>query len=373
MSETVLEEMIKSYMNTRQPVHTFGWQGGEPTLMGLDFFRKTADFQQKYGRSGDSVANGLQTNATLIDDEMAKHFSKYRFLLGCSLDGPAKMHNRYRRSRGGRPSHEKVLKGIETLKRHNVEFNILILVSQANVSHAREVYHYLVDKGFYYHQYIPCVEFDGNGNLQAYAINGVEWGNFLCELFDAWYEEDTFTVSIRHVDSILLKIVDRETSVCNIGENCCQYFVVEHNGDIYPCDFYVEPQLKLGNVMNTTWEKALSLPIYEEFGAQKTQWNEDCDTCYFLNLCNGDCLKHRKYAGNKSNNLSWLCTGNKQFLRHSRSRFDSLANEIRTKRLEDARVSRRETVRKDTRFTGIGRNDPCPCGSGKKFKKCCGS
>ena len=373
MSEAVLEQMVKSYMRTPQPVYAFGWQGGEPTLMGLDFFRKVTQFQEKYGRSGASVSNGLQTNAILIDDAMAQHFARYRFLVGCSLDGPAQIHDRYRRNRGGQPSHAKVLDGIETLKRHEVEFNILILVSQANVRRAKEVYHYLVDKGFTYHQYIPCVEFDEKGDLSPYAINGTEWGDFLCELSDAWYEKDRFSVSIRHLDSILLKIVDGEISVCNMADNCCQYFVVEHNGDIYPCDFHVEPGYKLGNIMGTTWEEALSHPVYQAFGAQKTEWNSACDACDCVNLCKGDCLKHRLYSGYKPDNLSWLCAGNKQFIRHSRERFDILAKEVQLRRIEEERAGRNRMVRSDPRFAGVGRNDPCPCGSGRKFKKCCGA
>ena len=319
------------------------------------------------------MANGLQTNATLIDDPMADHFKKYRFLLGCSLDGPAKIHNQYRKTTGGQPTHSRVLTGIETLERHQVEFNILVLVSQSNVRHARDVYQYLVDKGFLYHQYIPCVEFDDDGKLQPFAITGEEWGEFLCELFDTWYPRDVYTVSIRHLDSLLLKMVDNQISTCNLGDNCCQYFVVEHNGDIYPCDFFVDPKLRLGNVLESTWEEVQSSPIYVEFGAQKTDWNPACSTCDVLDLCRGDCLKHRICSDRPPENLSWLCKGNKQFLHHARSTLDKLANDIRFQRLADTDLKRRESVRNNPKYANVGRNDLCPCGSGKKFKKCCGS
>ncbi|MEE8399077.1 MAG: anaerobic sulfatase maturase [Desulfobacterales bacterium] len=372
MSDAVLEQMIKSYLATPQPVYTFGWQGGEPTLMGTDFFRKVAGFQETYGKAGKTVANGLQTNATLIDNEMAQLFKRYRFLLGCSLDGPAEIHDRYRLTIGGEPTHAKVLNGIETLSRHDVEFNILILVSQSNVRHAKTVYRYLVDQGFLYLQFIPCVEFDGD-HPQPYAISGSEWGNFLCELFDAWYPEDAFTVSIRHVDALLLKIVDNEISVCNLGDNCCQYFVVEYNGDIYPCDFFVEPDRCLGNIMETDWEELLSSQAYRQFGAQKRQWNRACDSCEALALCQGDCLKHRMYGKNPPDSLSWLCEGNKRFIQHARDSLNILANDVRFKRAEADALSRRERVRSNPKYAGVGRNDPCPCGSGRKFKKCCGS
>ena len=372
MSDEVLEQMVKSYMATRQPVYSIGWQGGEPTLMGLEFFQKVVELQKKYGRPGTSVGNGLQTNTTLIDDEMAAFFQKYNFLLGCSLDGPARLHDRYRLTAGGKPTHTDVLKGIETLEKHQVEFNILVLVSQANVAYAREVYRYLRDHGFLFHQYIPCVEFDENGELLPFAISGEEWGSFLCELFDEWWKKDTRKISIRHFDSILTKMVDGQANVCTLGTDCCQYLVVEHNGDVYPCDFFVEPQLKLGNVMEHSWEEMLHSPIYLKFGAQKARWNQLCEDCDCLDLCAGDCLKHRIYAGNPSQNLSTLCSGWKRFLRHSRKRFEKLAESVRKQRQREARASRQAQFQNSSRPASVGRNDPCPCGSGKKFKKCCG-
>ncbi len=370
MSEAVLEQLIKGYMATSQPTYTIGWQGGEPTLMGEDFFAKVVKFQKKYGRSGAAVANGLQTNATLISDGMAKLFNKYHFLLGCSLDGSAEIHNHYRRTIGGKPTHADVLRGIETLRRHQVEFNILVLVSQANVSHAREVYRYLVAQGFLYHQYIPCVEFDENGELLPFAINDKQWGDFLCEVFDEWYSKDRFSVSIRHFDSILVKLLDGATNICVMGRNCCQYFIVEYNGDVYPCDFFVEKPLKLGNVMHSSWQEMLNSETYREFGVQKVQWNNVCETCDCLDLCAGDCLKHRMYAGNPPKNLSWLCAGWKHFIRYSRKRFKKLADRIHRQRMKEKRLFRQKH-HATADVASAGRNDPCPCGSGRKFKKCC--
>ncbi|MCP4401443.1 MAG: anaerobic sulfatase maturase [bacterium] len=372
MSDNVLEQMVKSYMATRQPMYSIGWQGGEPTLMGLEFFQKVVEFQKKYGHPGASVGNGLQTNATSIDDEMAAFFQEYHFLLGCSLDGPAKLHDRYRLTAGGNASHAEVLRGIEALERHKVEFNILVLVSRANVARAREVYRYLRDRGFLFHQYIPCVEFDEKGELLPFAINADEWGQFLCELFDEWWKKDTRKVSIRHFDSILAKMVDGQTNVCTMGTNCCQYFVVEHNGDVYPCDFFVEPKCKLGNVMENSWEEMLRSPIYLEFGAQKSCWNQLCESCDCLDLCAGDCLKHRVYAGNPPQHLSSLCAGWKRFIQHTRKRFEKLAETVRKQRLKEIRASRSAQFKSKPQTPSVGRNEPCPCGSGKKFKKCCG-
>jgi uncharacterized protein len=372
MPEPVLEQMIQTYMATEQPAYSFGWQGGEPTLMGLDFFRKVTSLQERHGRAGASVANGLQTNATLIDDAWAEHLHRYNFLVGCSLDGPAEIHDRYRLTAAGKPTHADVLRGIRTLERHGVEFNILVLVSRSNVHRAAEVYRYLVDEGFLFHQYIPCVEFGDDGTPLPFAISGEEWGAFLCGIFDAWYPDDIYKVSVRHFDSVLTLLVDGVSNCCTMGKNCCQYFVVEHNGDIYPCDFFVQADRKLGNVMDTSWEDAQACETYRVFGARKAQWNERCAACRHLDLCAADCIKHRAYAGRSPRELSWLCAGWNRFYEHTRTRFDGLAEDIRKRRADEQLAQRQQSLRADPRLASVGRNDPCPCGSGKKFKRCCG-
>lgn len=372
MSESVLDHMIKSYMATEQPIYSFVWQGGEPTLMGIDFFRKVVRLQEKYKRVSTTITNSIQTNATLIDEEMAKYFERYHFFVGCSLDGPAETHNRYRHTSTGNPSHASVLRSIKLLKRYKVEFNILTLVSQSNVHQAREIYRYLVHQGYLYQQYIPCVEFNEKGELLPFAINDEEWGEFICELFDEWYKHDIFTVSIRHFDSILLKMVNGASTICTMGSTCCQYFVVEYNGDIYPCDFFVKQQLKLGNIMDTSWEKVLTSLTYHNFGAQKTEYNETCETCDCLDFCRGDCLKYRIYAGKPAQNSSWLCAGWKRFIRHTRERFEVLSREVRRRQMEDRNLMLRNIQKLNTTVSSIGRNHPCSCNSGKKFKKCCG-
>jgi len=328
MSEAVLEQLVKGYMATSQPVYSFGWQGGEPLLMGLPFFQKVTELQQRFGKQGDVVSNGLQTNATLITDGIAAHLSRYRFLLGCSLDGPPEVHDRYRRTASGRPTHADVLNGIETLERHGVAYNILILVSKANVGQAVQIYDYLVEKGYAFHQYIPCVEFDSDGKLLSFAITGEEWGAFMCDLFDRWYAADTRRVSIRHFDALLHQILHNPVSVCSLGRNCCQYFVVEYNGDIYPCDFFVEERLKIGNIQEISWKEAAASRVYKTFGAQKARWNKTCRSCDCLPLCSGDCLKHRMYAGKDAGQISWLCSGWRQFIHHTRDRFQLLAKSV---------------------------------------------
>ncbi|MBU4316258.1 MAG: anaerobic sulfatase maturase [Proteobacteria bacterium] len=373
MAHGVLERLIQGYMETDQPAYGFGWQGGEPTLMGADFFKTVTLLQEKYGRPGSVVSNGLQTNATLITEEMAGHFAAYKFLVGVSLDGPPDIHNRYRKTIHGEPTHGKVIQGIEILKKHRVDFNILTLVSQSNVSSPQKVYEYLVKNGHRFHQYIPCVEFDDKGHLLPHAVTGKQWGDFLCEVFDLWYPKDSFSVSVRHFDAILHKLVDGRVTVCQMGRNCGDYYVVEFNGDVYPCDFFVEEGLKLGNIMENSWEEITTSSVAKDFGSQKCRWNSVCMDCPVLDLCMGDCLKHRMVHQQPPEKLSWLCEGWKQFLNYSRSRFEGLAQDIRHQRKALGKTNPGDVHTPGIQKNKTGRNAPCPCGSGKKFKKCCGA
>jgi len=343
-------------MATEQPQYSFGWQGGEPILMGIGFFENVVALQKKYGKAGAVVGNGLQTNATLIDDSLASFFGRYNFLLGVSLDGPEKLHNTYRVSPRGRGTHERAVKSIQTLKKHDVEFNILTAVSSANVKKASEIYHYFLDNNLFFQQYIPIVEFGDNGEALPFSIQGGEWGEFFCTLFDEWAKSDIRRVSIRLFDAVLNLLVDGVRVVCTMGSNCCQYFVVEYNGDIYPCDFFVDSNKLLDNICSSDWQQLLESPVYRNFGAQKSRLNSKCIECPYLQLCAGDCLKYRFYpssgelrssraAGKRTESaeverpdrLSWLCEGWKMFYEHSLPTFRRMAREVqRTRERERA-------------------------------------
>ena len=366
MTVDTLEIMIKSYMSTDQnKQYAFGWQGGEPTLMGLDFFKKVVEFQLKYASPGSSISNGIQTNATIITEELAKFFGEYKFLLGVSLDGPEYLHDFYRKTIGQKPSHALVMRGIERLKQNSVEFNILTLINNQTVKKAKEIYLYLCEMGFYFHQYIPCVEFDENGSLRSFSITGEEWGKFLSELFDEWIKGDINKVSIRLFDSIMEYLIYGRYNVCYMQDNCVQYFVVEYDGGVYPCDFFVKDNLKLGNINNNSWEELYNSQTYHNFGNQKSNWNDECNLCPYLNLCHGDCQKFRYGATKHSKQLSNLCRGWKIFYTRKLPRFKIIADKFK----------------KENNINGIssfkipkfGRNELCICGSGKKYKNCCGS
>jgi len=331
MNDEVLEKMVRSFLGLRQNGYSFGWQGGEPALMGLNFFKKVTEFQERYGRRGAVISNGLQTNGTLITDEMARHFARYKFLVGISLDGPKDLHNQFRKKQDAGGSYDDVIRGIETLKRNNVEFNVLVLVSSANVEKPGAVYNHLTDMGIAYHQYIPCVEFDEQGNPLPWTITGEQWGNFLTNIFHLWHSRnDIRKVSIRNFDAVLQLLVNKQIVMCTMGRNCSSYFVVEYNGDVYPCDFFVQKDLYLGNILSNSWEELRSNRTYRNFGRKKSETHRLCRECPYLSFCAGDCLKHRISPISDHKTLSRLCEGWKMFYRDTLPLFKSLASMMRS-------------------------------------------
>lgn len=351
-------------MQIPQTEYRFGWQGGEPTLIGLDFFKEAVTLQFKNLPPGACISNTLQTNATYINWQWAEFLARHRFLVGVSLDGPENIHDYYRRYIDGKGSYYAVINGINNLKRFEVDYNILTLVSQANVRRPLEVYRFLRDElKCFHHQYIECVEFNSSNQLLPFAIKGEEWGSFLCAIFDEWISKDVGRVSIRLFDSILSQILNNSPTLCAGMVDCRHYLVIEFNGDIYPCDFFVETDKKLGNVADISMQKVFSSEAFKGFGAKKANLAEKCDSCVFLRYCAGDCIKNRYGRDINSASVSALCEGWQQFYRHALPAFEKLAQKIKFDPSWKTVLT--------TSPKRIGRNDPCICGSGKKYKNCC--
>jgi uncharacterized protein len=334
METETLDALISGYMRTRQPVYSFAWQGGEPTLMGLDFFKSVTSFQERYGKAGSTVFNGLQTNGVRIDDDFAAHLAAYHFLTGVSIDGPPEVHNIYRKGRDGRGSYDRVIRGLETLERHDAAVNGLVLVSKANVGCPEKVYRHLKELELFHHQYIPCVEYDEKGEPLPWTISGEEWGDFLIRLFEEWSRGDIGKVSIRRFEAIAAAVKGMDPGMCTMGRNCAQYFVVEHNGDVYPCDFFVEPQLKVGNIGKDSWEELKKSKRYRQFGRKKSEWDPACSSCPYLFYCAGDCMKHRPGTGAPAavseglRRRSVLCSGWSTFFQKTLPNFHKIAQNI---------------------------------------------
>ncbi len=366
MGEPVLENLIRQAMEQSKDQITFGWQGGEPTLMGLNFFEKAVEFQKRF-HQGQVIGNGFQTNGILINQDWANFFANHKFLIGLSLDGPEHIHNQYRRMPAGSGSWSKVTDSAKLMLDAGVEVNALSVVSDYSSRFAEEIYQFHKQLGLKYMQFIPCLEPDlqDPGKPASFSVLAENLGEFLGKIFDLWiadFKNGVPTTSIRFFDSLFFQYVGLEPPECTLQKECGTYLVVEHNGGVYSCDFFVEPDCLLGNLEQDRLIDLLNSPDQAGFGKRKAGLSEDCRRCQWLKYCSGGCPKER--MGGK-NNL--LCPAYKIFFEHSDETFKALARKWK-KDQERNRASKSATGISRT----AGRNDPCPCGSGLKYKKCCG-
>ena len=326
MSLELLEKFTLEYINSQNvPEITFTWQGGEPTLMGIDFFRKALELQKKYCKAGMRIHNALQTNATTLNDEWGRFFHEHHFLIGVSLDGPPEMHDVYRIDIGGKPTFQRVLIGLDILKKHRVEYNILTCVHAANVKHPLEVYRFLRDEiGARFIQFIPIVE-RPNASLNKagirvseYSVTGQQYGLFLSAIFDEWVSHDVGSTFVQIFEVALEVWSGHPPSLCIFAEKCGSALVLEHNGDLYACDHFVEPRYRLGNLSKDSLMEMVSSPKQQRFGQdKKDKLPRYCRECEINFICNGECPKNRfvKTPDGKEG-LNYLCQGYKLSLIH---------------------------------------------------------
>jgi len=370
MNEEMLEETVKQVLSQGERDISFGWQGGEPTLMGLPFFEKAVDLQQKYGR-GHSVGNGLQTNGLLITEEWAEFLAEYKFLIGISLDGPEHIHNKYRRLRNGKGSWSRIVDKAKLLLDRGVATNALTVINDCSVDYAEEIYSFHKSLGLNYMQFIPCLELNPNNPSQAapFSVSPEKYGKFLCKVFDLWladFDGDVATTSIRFFDSLFHIYVDLPPPECTLLRECGVYVVIEHNGDVYACDFFVDPEWRLGNIMENRLIDMLNSSKQTQFGQQKSALPQDCKKCPWLRTCRGGCTKDRIHSPSNKE-LNFFCSSYKMFFKHADRHFKKLAQDWKGK--QKAWDPEEPATQQPPK---IGRNDPCPCGSGLKYKKCCG-
>jgi serine-type anaerobic sulfatase-maturating enzyme len=393
MPEDVLESYIRQYIEAQNaPSVTFAWQGGEPTLLGIGFFQKAVDLQKKYA-SGKRIENAFQTNGILLDDRWGEFLAENKFLVGLSIDGPDGLHDRYRVDKGGQPTFKRVLRGLEYLKKHGVEFNTLTVVQRHNSQHPLEVYRFLKEAGSGFLQFIPIVERvakapgpDGlvlispgskaPAKVSEWSVEPTQYGKFLCAIFDEWVRNDVGRYFVQAFDVALESWLGYEPSLCVFRETCGSALAIEHNGDLYSCDHFVYPEYKLGNVAGNSLASLVNSPQQRKFGLDKRDTlPRYCRECEVRFACNGECPKHRFIrTPDGEEGLNYLCAGYKMFFKHIDPYMRFMASELRQERapanvMAWARMRDEEAAPK----TPPGRNDPCPCGSGKKFKRCCGS
>ena len=339
MKPEVLETYIRDYIAAQPaPVVSFAWQGGEPTLLGVEFFRMAVALQAKYAQ-GKTIENAFQTNGVLLDDEWGEFLAANRFLVGISIDGPAHLHDAYRVDKGGQPTFDRVMAGLQVLKKHKIEFNTLTTVHRKNSQQALEVYQFLRKIGSGYLQFIPIVERNAastdNGlwlapppdhedaaaldsQVTEWSVRPAEYGQFLITIFDEWVQHDVGKIFVQQFDAALANWTGHPAGVCIFSENCGRALAVEHNGDLYSCDHYVYPRYKLGNLMNTAIATLVDSPEQQAFGSAKSATlPRYCRECPVRFACHGECPKHRFLktpAGEPG--LNYLCAGYKKFFTH---------------------------------------------------------
>jgi len=339
MKPEVLSTYVREYIAAQPgPVVHFAWQGGEPTLLGVDFFRSAVALQAKYA-NGKTIENAFQTNGILLDAEWCEFLSKNKFLVGISIDGPRELHDAYRVDKAGRPTFDHVMAGIALLKAHKVEFNTLTTVHRKNSLQPRLVYKFLREIGSGYIQFIPIVERSAastaNGlwlapppdhedaagldtQVTPWSVRPVEFGQFLCTVFDEWVQRDVGKIFVQHFDAALANWSGQPAGVCIFSENCGRALAIEHNGDLYSCDHYVYPRYKLGNLMNTALATMVDSPQQQAFGAAKSaSLPRYCRECPVRFACHGECPKHRFLkTPHGESGLNYLCAGYKKFFLH---------------------------------------------------------
>ena len=340
MSYEVLEEYIRGYIRSQPHKNIeFAWQGGEPTLMGVDFYRRAVSLQNKYGEGRD-ISNSFQTNGTLLDDEWCEFLAGEKFLIGLSIDGPEEIHDRYRTYTDGRGSFDKVIRAAKLMRKHGVEYNSLTCVTRESAYEGRKIYRFLRDNGFKFMQFIPIVERqpddrsqelglclssppnlrDGGDSppVMPFTVEARQYGQFLIDIFKEWMRKDIGRIFVNHFDTALSAWCGMNPGLCVYSKICGSAVAIEHDGSVYACDHFVYPEYKRGNIMNQDMATLLSGNQQKAFGMSKAlDLPEYCQNCEVLHACNGGCLKHRFATSPEGEpGLNYLCPGFKLFFTH---------------------------------------------------------
>jgi serine-type anaerobic sulfatase-maturating enzyme len=369
MSEDILEEYIFQHVQAFPgSVINFSWHGGEPTLLGLDYFRKIVALQRKHCPHGRRITNGIQTNGTLLDEDWCRFLAAEGINVGLSLDGPQELHDRHRVARGRQPTHRQVMQAYHLLQKHRIFFDILCVVHAHNVQYPIEVYRFFKQHKAPYIGFLPLVEPrpDSETGASSRSVPAEAFGAFLCAIFDEWLQFDIGKVKVQLFEETIRTFFGQEQALCIFRKTCGDIPVIEHNGDFYACDHFVDAEHCLGNIRTTPLLKLLESPAQREFGRAKADTlPRYCRACEVRTMCNGECPKNRFLrTPDGESGLNYLCAGYKRFFNHSRPFVTELAALWRRQHLQSQTPSGRAVAK-------IGRNDPCPCGSGRKYKKCC--
>jgi len=387
MADELLERYTRQYIESQRTNQvTFAWQGGEPTLMGLPFFERAVYYQhqQKHARPGMRIKNALQTNGVTLDEAWCNFFKEHNFLIGLSVDGPRALHDAYRVDKGGQPTFDKVMNGLHLLQKHGVEFNILTTVHAANAEHPLEIYRFMRDEiKTEFVQFIPIVERDNMTGFQEgnavtnRSVTAEQYGQFLITIFDEWVRRDVGKMFVQIFDVALGKWMREPGGLCIFSPTCGSALAMEHNGDIYSCDHYVEPNYLLGNIKQDHMLKLVSSEQQRAFGrAKMDSLPRYCLECEVRFACHGGCPKNRFIdTPDGEAGLNYLCAGYKAFFNHIHRPMSFMAQQLRQRRAPAhvmTWMQEQDKQQLEHALATANRNDPCPCGSGRKFKRCHG-
>jgi uncharacterized protein len=384
MPDNILEEYIVQHIEAfPEEVIRFSWHGGESTLLGLDYFRKIVAIQNKHRPSGQRILNGIQTNGTLLDEEWCRFLAEEDFAVGLSLDGPQEIHDKYRLTKDQMSSFEDTMRGYELLRQYGVNCDILCVVNAHNVSFPNKVYRFFKEIEAPYVSFLPMVkrELSTESGVSPDTMPAEAWGDFLCAIFDEWVEQDVGQIKVQIFEEATRTAFDQEHSLCIFRPVCGDIPVVEHNGDFYSCDHFVDDDFRLGNIMETPLVELLESPSQRAFGQGKLDTlPRYCLECEVRSMCNGECPRNRFILTPEGESgLNYLCAGYKRFFTHCQPFVREVAAQWCRQKLDpdqqsppkqapDIQTPHRTFTRSGPK---IGRNDPCPCGSGLKYKKCC--
>lgn len=377
MRDELLERYIRQHIDAFPPDFpeiTFAWQGGEPTLMGVDFFRRTVEIQRRCCGEGTTINNALQTNGTLLNDEWCQFFKENNFLIGLSIDGPADLNDAYRIDKEGKPTFDAVIAALTLLQRYQVEYNILCTVHKANQDHGSRIYQFFKSQGIKYIQFIPIVERIGETDrVSDRSVGSGAFGRFLTSVFDEWIKNDVGEIFVQTFDETLRCMVGVPEGLCVFNKTCGKALAMEHNGDVYSCDHFVTPEYKVGNINEQPLLKILNNERQAEFGRDKfDSLPQYCLQCEFLKRCYGECPKNRFIrTPDGQEGLNYLCEGLKTYFSHTKLYFERMAGLLSVGR-PPSEVMRPKFPPLPVVRDNLGANSACPCGSGRKYKRCCG-
>lgn len=382
MSDEILENYIRQLIAAHNsPQVTVAWQGGEPTLMGIDFYRRAVELQEKYRKPGMTFENTMQTNGTLLDDEWCRFFKENNFLIGITIDGPRELHDAYRVDKKGGGSFDRVMKGLRLLQKHGVEYNVLTTVNRVNADYPLEVYRFLRDEaGTDWIQFIPVIErindegrtlYQQGDRVSDRSVQPEQFGGFLSRIFDEWVRNDVGRVFVQTFEASARRWLGLPSGMCVFEETCGTGLALEHNGDLYSCDHFVEPEYLLGNIMENELGVLAASEKQYRFGQDKRDTlPQVCRECEVFFACRGECPKNRFLTTpSREYGLNYLCKGWKAFFQHVDYPMQIMAGLMR-RGYPASEVMR--ILALDEAFQRTGRNEPCPCGSGLKFKRCHG-